>query len=49
MTRKSVPAFTPRIDLAVTVPYNTDAESWVPTQGKPVTATRGAVFVRDGT
>ncbi|MEU6511600.1 alpha-L-rhamnosidase C-terminal domain-containing protein [Streptomyces sp. NPDC046942] len=36
-----------RIDLAVTVPYNTDAEIWVPTQGRPVAAPAGAVFVRD--
>jgi alpha-L-rhamnosidase len=36
-----------RIDLAVTVPYNTEAEIWVPTQDKPVTAPRGAAFVRD--
>lgn len=38
-----------RIDLAVTIPYNTDAEIWVPTQGKPVTAPRGVAFVRDDT
>ncbi|MFF5147584.1 family 78 glycoside hydrolase catalytic domain [Streptomyces sp. NPDC013157] len=38
-----------RIDLAVTVPYNTEAEIWVPTQGKPVSAPRGAAFVRDDT
>lgn len=38
-----------RIDLAVSVPYNTEAEIWVPTQGKPVTAPRGAAFVRDDT
>ncbi|WOX15351.1 family 78 glycoside hydrolase catalytic domain [Streptomyces sp. N50] len=38
-----------RIDLAVTVPYNTGAEIWVPTQGKPVSAPRGAAFVRDDT
>ncbi|MFD9042149.1 family 78 glycoside hydrolase catalytic domain [Streptomyces bottropensis] len=38
-----------RIALAVTVPYNTDAEIWVPTQGKSVTAPRGVTFVRDDT
>lgn len=38
-----------RIDLAVTVPYNTEAEIWVPTQGKSVTAPRGVAFVRDDT
>ncbi|GKQ41494.1 glycoside hydrolase family 78 protein [Streptomyces sp. A012304] len=38
-----------RIDLAVTVPYNTEAEIWVPTQGKPVTAPEGVAFVRDDT
>ncbi|MEU6352933.1 family 78 glycoside hydrolase catalytic domain [Streptomyces sp. NPDC047072] len=38
-----------RIDLAVTVPYNTEAEIWVPTQDKPVTAPRGAAFLRDDT
>ncbi|MER6159350.1 family 78 glycoside hydrolase catalytic domain [Streptomyces sp. NPDC001868] len=38
-----------RIDLAVTVPYNTEAEIWVPTQGKSVTAPRGVAFVRDET
>ncbi|MFI5874992.1 family 78 glycoside hydrolase catalytic domain [Streptomyces sp. NPDC051445] len=38
-----------RIDFAVTVPYNTDAEIWVPTQDKPVTAPRGVAFVRDDT
>ncbi|MFF2128276.1 family 78 glycoside hydrolase catalytic domain [Streptomyces olivochromogenes] len=37
------------IDLAVTVPYNTEAEIWVPTQGKPVSAPRGVAFVRDDT
>ncbi|MGX1267893.1 alpha-L-rhamnosidase [Streptomyces phaeoluteigriseus] len=36
-----------RIDLAVTVPYNTEAEIWVPTQDKPVTAPRGVTHVRD--
>ncbi|MFC8360092.1 hypothetical protein ACFUIY_09440 [Streptomyces griseorubiginosus] len=29
--------------------YNTEAEIWVPTQGKPVSAPRGAAFVRDDT
>ncbi|MDW6065534.1 alpha-L-rhamnosidase C-terminal domain-containing protein [Streptomyces sp. FXJ1.4098] len=38
-----------RIDLAVTIPYNTDAEIWVPTRNKPVTAPRGVAFVRDDT
>ncbi|MFC8430449.1 family 78 glycoside hydrolase catalytic domain [Streptomyces sp. NPDC057253] len=38
-----------RIDLAVGVPYNTEAEIWVPTQNRPVTAPRGAAFVRDDT
>lgn len=38
-----------RIELAVTVPYNTEAEIWVPTQDQPVTAPRGVVFVRDDT
>ncbi|MFI2205675.1 alpha-L-rhamnosidase C-terminal domain-containing protein [Streptomyces sp. NPDC020192] len=38
-----------RIDLAVTVPYNTEAEIWVPTQGRPVTAPRDVVLVRDDT
>ncbi|GAA3841518.1 hypothetical protein GCM10022403_087150 [Streptomyces coacervatus] len=38
-----------RIDLKVTVPYNTEAEIWVPTQNQPVTAPRGAAFVRDDT
>lgn len=36
-----------RIDLAVTIPYNTEAEIWVPTQGKPVAAPQGVTFVRD--
>ena len=36
-----------RIDLAVTVPYNTEAEIWVPTQGKPVTAPGGVTYIRD--
>ncbi|WP_338682668.1 family 78 glycoside hydrolase catalytic domain [Streptomyces acidiscabies] len=30
-----------RIALTATVPFNTDAEIWVPTQGKPVTAPKG--------
>ncbi|MBA2813363.1 family 78 glycoside hydrolase catalytic domain [Streptomyces sp. KM273126] len=38
-----------RIDLAVTIPYNTEAEVWVPTRNKPVTAPRGVDFVRDDT
>ncbi|MEV4230532.1 family 78 glycoside hydrolase catalytic domain [Streptomyces bobili] len=38
-----------RIDLAVTIPYNTEAEIWVPTQGRPVTAPRGVAHVRDDT
>ncbi|MER5183744.1 family 78 glycoside hydrolase catalytic domain [Streptomyces sp. NPDC002896] len=38
-----------RIDLAVTIPYNTEAEIWVPTQGKPVTAPPGVAFLRDDT
>jgi alpha-L-rhamnosidase len=38
-----------RIDLAVTIPYNTEAEIWVPTQDKPVTAPRDVAFVRDDT
>ncbi|MEU6142719.1 family 78 glycoside hydrolase catalytic domain [Streptomyces sp. NPDC047081] len=36
-----------RIDLAVTVPYNTEAEIWVPTQDKPVSAPSGVTHVRD--
>ncbi|BBC31473.1 Hydrolase [Streptomyces graminofaciens] len=36
-----------RIDLAVRIPYNTEAEIWVPTQDKPVSAPRGVTFVRD--
>ncbi|WP_406491061.1 glycoside hydrolase family 78 protein [Streptomyces sp. NBC_01604] len=36
-----------RIDLAVTIPYNTEAEIWVPTQGKPVSAPRDVAHVRD--
>ncbi|MBW8795472.1 MAG: hypothetical protein JF597_18310 [Streptomyces sp.] len=39
----------PRTDLAVTVPYNTEAEIWVPTRGRPVTAPSGVTFVRDDT
>jgi alpha-L-rhamnosidase len=35
------------IDLAVRIPYNTEAEIWVPTQDKPVSAPRGVTFVRD--
>ncbi|MFF8022052.1 family 78 glycoside hydrolase catalytic domain [Streptomyces sp. NPDC007896] len=35
------------IALAVAVPYNTEAEIWVPTQEKPVTAPRGVAFVRE--
>ncbi|MEU3617917.1 family 78 glycoside hydrolase catalytic domain [Streptomyces sp. NPDC006872] len=35
-----------RIRLTVTVPYNTEAEVWVPTFGKTVTAARGAGFER---
>ncbi|WP_307839393.1 family 78 glycoside hydrolase catalytic domain [Streptomyces sp. MBT97] len=38
-----------RIELEVTVPYNTKAEIWVPTQGKPVDAPRGVGFVGDDT
>ncbi|MGI3224209.1 alpha-L-rhamnosidase C-terminal domain-containing protein [Streptomyces sp. GTA36] len=38
-----------RIDLAVTIPYNTEAEIWVPTQDKPVSAPRSVAFVRDDT
>ncbi|WP_240528812.1 family 78 glycoside hydrolase catalytic domain [Streptomyces humi] len=38
-----------RIDLAVTVPHNTEAEIWVPTQGKPVTAPAGVTLVREDT
>ncbi|MFD8726045.1 hypothetical protein ACFV2H_51080 [Streptomyces sp. NPDC059629] len=33
----------------MTVPYNTEAEVWVPTQGRPVTAPGGVSFVRDDT
>ena len=35
-----------RIGLSVTVPSNTEAEIWVPTQGRRVTASAGAKFVR---
>ncbi|NGN62590.1 family 78 glycoside hydrolase catalytic domain [Streptomyces sp. A7024] len=38
-----------RIELAVTVPYNTDAEIWVPTRGESVSAPRGVAFVREAT
>lgn len=38
-----------RIMLAVRIPYNTEAEIWVPTQGRPVTAPKGVTFVRDTT
>ncbi|UGQ11332.1 glycoside hydrolase family 78 protein [Yinghuangia sp. ASG 101] len=38
-----------RIDLTVTIPYNTEAEIWVPTQNKPVAAPQGVAFVRDDT
>ncbi|MFF3334905.1 alpha-L-rhamnosidase C-terminal domain-containing protein [Streptomyces sp. NPDC002888] len=40
-----------RIDLAVTIPYNTEAEIWVPTQSqdKSVTALWGVAFLRDDT
>lgn len=38
-----------RIERAVTVPCNTDAEIWVPTQGKPVSAPDGVRHVRDDT
>ncbi|MCX5521584.1 hypothetical protein OG342_01630 [Streptomyces bobili] len=38
-----------RIDLAVTIPYDTEAEIWVPAQGGPVTAPRGLAHVRDDT
>ncbi|MEU5193385.1 family 78 glycoside hydrolase catalytic domain [Streptomyces scabiei] len=36
-----------RIALTVTVSYNTEAEIWVPTQGKPVLAPQGVAYVRD--
>ncbi|WP_405607770.1 family 78 glycoside hydrolase catalytic domain [Streptomyces sp. NBC_00076] len=35
------------IDLVVRIPYNTEAEIWVPTRDKPVTVPRGAAFVRN--
>ncbi|MEU1553576.1 family 78 glycoside hydrolase catalytic domain [Streptomyces scabiei] len=38
-----------RIDLRVRIPYNTEAEIWVPTRGGAVTAPEGAAFVRDAT
>ncbi|MER6562033.1 family 78 glycoside hydrolase catalytic domain [Streptomyces sp. NPDC001027] len=38
-----------RIHLKVTVPYNTLAEIWVPTQGNSVTAPKSAAFVREDT
>jgi len=38
-----------KIDLAVTIPYNTEAEIWVPTEDKPVIAPEGVTFVRDDT
>jgi alpha-L-rhamnosidase len=38
-----------RIGLTVTVPSNTQAEIWVPTQGKPVTAPAGATYLREDT
>ncbi|MFD5258291.1 alpha-L-rhamnosidase C-terminal domain-containing protein [Streptomyces bobili] len=38
-----------RIDLAVIIPYNTDAEIWFPTQDKPVAVARGLTHVRDDT
>lgn len=38
-----------KIDLAVTIPYNTEAEIWVPTEDKPVIAPKGVTFVRDDT
>ncbi|MCW8383298.1 family 78 glycoside hydrolase catalytic domain [Streptomyces justiciae] len=38
-----------RIALTVTVPYNTEAEIWVPAQGGPVSAPRGAHHVRRDT
>lgn len=37
------------IDLSVTVPPNTEAEIWVPTRGRPVSAPAAAGFVRDDT
>ncbi|MGW1560866.1 family 78 glycoside hydrolase catalytic domain [Streptomyces sp. NPDC002144] len=38
-----------RIELAVTVPCNTEAEIWVPTQDKPVSAPKGVAHLRDDT
>ena len=38
-----------RIGLTVTVPSNTEAEIWVPTQGKPVRAPVGVRFLRQDT
>jgi len=38
-----------RIALTVTVPYNTEAEIWVPAQGGPVSAPRGVHHVRQDT
>ncbi|MFH9089879.1 alpha-L-rhamnosidase C-terminal domain-containing protein [Streptomyces sp. NPDC017673] len=38
-----------RIDLTVTIPYNTEGEIWVPTLDRPVTAPRGVSHVRDDT
>jgi alpha-L-rhamnosidase len=38
-----------RIGLTVTVPSNTEAEIWVPTQGRPVKAPAGARFLRQDT
>ncbi|MFG2957532.1 alpha-L-rhamnosidase C-terminal domain-containing protein [Streptomyces sp. NPDC048291] len=38
-----------RTELAVTIPYNTEAEIWVPAQGRPVSARPGAVPVCDDT
>ncbi|MFC9535984.1 family 78 glycoside hydrolase catalytic domain [Streptomyces sp. NPDC056975] len=38
-----------RIELGVTIPYNTKAEIWVPTQGKLVAAPREATLVRKDT
>ncbi|MFE7392532.1 family 78 glycoside hydrolase catalytic domain [Streptomyces sp. NPDC057582] len=38
-----------RIDLTVVIPHNTDAEVWVPTQGKSVTAPSGVTLLRNDT
>ncbi|MFI9832307.1 family 78 glycoside hydrolase catalytic domain [Streptomyces sp. NPDC051913] len=38
-----------RIALTVTVPHNTEAEIWVPTQDRPVSAPRGVTHLRDDT